>query len=620
MHVTGTVTPIVSPPRLRPDHIAEPPISPPADADAGAITTDESLREAIRYVADIHGSIRRPFTRIVLLGAAAGIVEAGALLAFVRAVVAITTDGDGDTADLDIAGVTVAASPGTLLALAILLAAIAAVMHVVLARASVDLGEQVAVNSRRRLIGGFLDAQWAHVARYRDGRLQEAVSALTSNASRATTHLALGVSSIVIIVALGIAAIAASPLVTITLMAIPVVLFLVARPHLRRLRARSTDNVDGAMGLAEATAATANLALEYRTTGTQQQQIDRLFAIVDTHSARVARARSTGFTLTFLFKDSALIALIGVVGVLYLVADLRSAALTASVLLVIRMLGYLQQTFRLVQEGAEDLATVSRLREATAELEAHREIDGTTAVAVIDTIRLDDVHYSYDSDRPALDGVTLAIEPNTTIGLIGPSGAGKSTIAEMLLGLRTPTGGAITVDGVPIADVRRADWTRLTAIVPQHQQLASVSVADNIRFLRDWVTDADIVDAAHRAHVHAEIVSLPGGYEYQLGSRNQGLSGGQRQRIAIARALAGHPQLLVLDEPTSALDAATEQLFRQTLDELHGHITIVVIAHRPATLEACDTVAHLRDGRIELIEDGPRSGRAKAASPHPAGE
>jgi ATP-binding cassette subfamily B protein len=580
----------------------------------------EALRVAARYVADIHGSIRRPFTLIVLTGVAAGIVEAAALIAFVRAVVAITTEGNSDLPDNEIAGLSVDASPGTLLALAIVLAIMAAALHIVLARTSVDLGERVAVNSRRRLIGGFLDAQWAFVARYRDGRLQEAVSSLSSNASRATAHLALGVSSIVIIAVLGIAAIVASPLVTLSLLTVPVVLFVVARPSLRRLRSRSSDNVEGAMSLAQATAGTATLALEYRTTGTQHSQAERLFAIVDAHSARVARARSTGLTLTFLFKDSALIALIGVVGVLYLVTDLRSAALTASVLLVIRMLGYLQQTFRLVQEGAEDLATVAGLREATLELDAHREVDGTTSVAVIDTIRLDNVHYRYDTDRPALDGVTLTIEPNTTIGLVGPSGAGKSTIAEILLGLRTPMGGAITVDGTPIANIRRADWTRLTALVPQHQQLAPSSVADNIRFLRDWISDDDIIDAATRAHVHAEILALPGGYQHELGSRNQGLSGGQRQRVAIARALAGRPQLLVLDEPTSALDAGTEQLFRQTLDELHGQITIVAIAHRPATLEACDVVVHLRNGRVELIEDGPRRLSADATSPRPAGQ
>lgn len=558
----------------------------------------ELFRTAFRYIADVHGSIRRPFQLIFASGAAAGVAEAAALVLFVRAVVNITTAaGESGATNW---------SPGTMLVLAIVLALIAAGFHVVLARASVMLGERVAVNSRGRLFNGFLDAQWAYVARYRDGRLQEAVSVLATQTSHATAHLALGVSSVVIVVALGIAAVAESPVVTLCLLAVPVALFVIARPHLRRLKERSSENVGGAMRLAEVTATTANLALEYRTTGTQREWADHVLAIVDAHSARVARARSAGFTMTFLFKDSALIALFTIVAVLYLVTDLRSASLTAAVLLVIRMLGYLQQTFRLVKEGAEDLATVAGLSEATAELEAHREIDGTHLLDSVATLRLDDVNYSYDGIRRALRGVSLTIEPNTTVGIIGPSGAGKSTIAELLLGLRAPDSGTLTVEGVPIGNIRRSDWTRLSAFVPQSQQLAHISVRENIRFLRNWITDDDIVDAARRAHVHAEIMELPGGYEHVLGSRNQGLSGGQRQRVAIARALASSPQLLVLDEPTSALDETTEELFRQTLEELHGTVTIIVIAHRPATLATCDVVVHLRAGEIVRVVNGPR--------------
>ena len=574
----------------------------PTDTNDNSSGRADSLRDTIRFVADLHGSLRRPVVVIVASGAIAGLVEAAALIAFVRAVVAITSD-EGSRS---FAGITIDASPGMLLVVAIALAAIAAVLHVVLARASVMMGETVAVNARRRLIRGFLDAQWAYVARYSDGRLQEAVSVLAGNASRATSHLAIGISSTVIIVILGLAAVAASPFVTLALVALPAMLLAVTRPHLHRLRERSRDNVGGAMGLAEATASTSNLALEYRTTGTQQRQSERLLAVVDAHSARVRRARSTGFVLAFLFKDSALISLFAMVAMLNLVTDLRSVGLTAAVLLVIRILGYAQQAFRSIQEGAEDLATVSGLRDATAELEAHREVDGTIRVEQVGRITLDGVCYRYDAGRTALDRVTFSIEPGTTIGLIGPSGAGKSTIAEILLGLRIPTAGTVSVGGTPISEFRRSDWTRLTAIVPQHQQLAQLSVRDNIRFLRDWIADHDIIDAAVRAHVHDEIVAIPGGYDHVLGSRSQGLSGGQRQRIAIARAIAGHPQLLVLDEPTSALDADTERLFRRTIDELHGQITIVIIAHRPATLEACDTVVHLRDGRVEMIEDQSR--------------
>jgi ABC-type multidrug transport system fused ATPase/permease subunit len=588
---------------------------PPDDDDAAHPSPSVGMREAVRYIAELHGAIRRPVIGIVAVGATSGLVEAVALIAFVRAAIAITTDDAGDPS---VGGVTLSLSPGALLIAAMVLATIAALLHVLLARASARLGERVAVNSRTRLIRAFLDAQWAYVARYRDGQLQEAMSGLTSNASRATTNLAVGISSVVIIAALGIAAIIASPLVSTILMFVPVVIFLVARPRLGRLRGQASTNVSGQFGLSAATSVTANLAMEYRTTGTQRAQADRLAQIAAHHSAAVARARTALFTMAFLFKDSALIALIGVVGALYLVTDLRAAAVTAAILLVIRMLGYLQQAFRLVQESVEDFATIEALRDTIDELESHQEVDGHLAVAGIDEIEFTDVRYAYATSGVAIDGVSFSIEANTTVGLIGPSGAGKSTLAELLLGLRTPDAGHVRVNGVDLTDLRRADWTRLTALVPQHQQLAPVTVRENIAFLRDWIDDDAVVAAAERAHVRAEIEQLPGGYDHVLGSRTQGLSGGQRQRIAIARALAGNPQLLVLDEPTSALDAGTEELFRQTLEELHGQITIVVIAHRPATLRACDRVVELRDGRIEHVGDGPRLSSDETLSPPPS--
>lgn len=591
----------------------------PARSDQPGPNTDAvTLRDAIGYVAELHGSVKAPIGLIIAVGAVAGLLEAAALVAFVRAAVLITAGDTADTVDSGVAGVDVSVSPGGLLIVAIFMSLIAAALHVILARASVRLGSRVSVNARKRLIDGFLQAQWEYVARYRSGRFQQAISSLTESTSRATTTLAVGFSSFVIITALGVAALLASPIVTVGLVAVPVVFYLCARPYLRRLRQRSAENVGDAMSLSESAAETAAFALEYRTTGTQQAQAHRLNGAVRTHADQVGRARTELFTLTFLFKDIALLSLIGIVAGLYLVTDLRSASITVAILLVVRMLGYLQQAFRFVQEGAEDLATISLLRATIDDLESHREPVGTNRIEAIDSLVFDRVSYSYVPDRPALDRVSLTIAPKTTIGVVGPSGAGKSTTAELLLGLRSPTDGEIRVNGEPLADVRRDDWTRLTALVPQHQQLAELSIRDNIGFLRPWVTDADIVDAARHAHVHDEIMALPGGYDHMIGTRSQGLSGGQRQRIAIARALAGRPALLVLDEPTSALDATTEQLFRQTLEELHGQITIIAIAHRPATLEACDTVVHMSMGRIDAHVDGPHRLRDSTSGTTPA--
>lgn len=144
-------------------------------------------------------------------------------------------------------------------------------------------------------------------------------------------------------------------------------------------------------------------------------------------------------------------------------------------------------------------------------------------------------------------------------------------------------------------------WYELIATVPQDNQLIRATVADNIRFYRDDLADDAVVAAARRAHVHDEIMDLPDGYDTMLGQGVRQLSGGQRQRLGIARALVGDPLLIVFDEPTSALDSRSEQLVANTLDDLHGEVTMIVIAHRPATTAHCDRVVRLTNGTARTI-------------------
>jgi ABC-type multidrug transport system fused ATPase/permease subunit len=161
------------------------------------------------------------------------------------------------------------------------------------------------------------------------------------------------------------------------------------------------------------------------------------------------------------------------------------------------------------------------------------------------------------------------------------------------------------VNGQPVEHVARRDWMRLFAYVPQDPQLLTGTVRENIRFYRPWITDDAIEDAARRAHVHSEILRFDRGYETVVGQRADAVSGGQRQRICVARALAGSPSFLVLDEPTSALDLRSEEGLRQSLDELRGSVTLLVIAHRLSTLNVCDRIMVLASGRLEAIGAAP---------------
>jgi ATP-binding cassette, subfamily B, bacterial len=204
--------------------------------------------------------------------------------------------------------------------------------------------------------------------------------------------------------------------------------------------------------------------------------------------------------------------------------------------------------------------------------------------------------------------------------MVGPSGAGKSTLLQLLLGLREPDAGAVLVNGQPMTSFTRADRARRIAFVPQEPILITGSIAENIRFFRDWVTDADIDRAAQESVLSGLIADRPDGLGTSVGEGGMLLSAGQRQRICIARALAGGPDLLVLDEPTSALDPISEAAIQQTIDALRGRCAVAVVAHRLNTLNACDRVVVLHNGEVratgspaELRESSPYFREAAAS-------
>ena len=213
-------------------------------------------------------------------------------------------------------------------------------------------------------------------------------------------------------------------------------------------------------------------------------------------------------------------------------------------------------------------------------------------------IRLRGIRYAYPStpDKPALDGVDMCIPANSSTGIAGPSGAGKSTLMDVLLGLLHPQAGTLEVDGVPITAANRADWQRAIGYVPQHIYLADASVAANIAFgiPADQIDMQAVQRAARAAQIHDFVINeLPQGYDTPVGDRGIRLSGGQRQRVGIARALYRDPPVLLMDEATSALDGATEAAVNEAIRALSGSKTIVVIAHREASLRACEKVVPL---------------------------
>ncbi|MEU9130646.1 peptidase domain-containing ABC transporter [Kitasatospora sp. NPDC048540] len=225
-----------------------------------------------------------------------------------------------------------------------------------------------------------------------------------------------------------------------------------------------------------------------------------------------------------------------------------------------------------------------------------------TGVAEPGRITAEGVSFRYPgAPRPTLTDIRLDIRPGQFVAVVGRSGSGKSTLGMLLAGLYVPTGGAITVDGMPFAELDRPTYRRRIGYVNQNAHLFGGSIRDNILLGSEDIGEDELRTAVRLAHVHREITAMPMGYETLVAPGGHGMSGGQRQRIVLARALAKQPKLVILDEATSALDPALEESIMRDL--LAAGITVVIIAHRLTVLDDADQVIVMRDGRI--VEAGP---------------
>ena len=217
-------------------------------------------------------------------------------------------------------------------------------------------------------------------------------------------------------------------------------------------------------------------------------------------------------------------------------------------------------------------------------------------------IEFRDVSYAYDEDKRVLRHVNLDIAKGTKFALVGPSGGGKTTICHLIPHFYDVISGQILLDGKEIHDLTLESLRQNIGIVQQDIYLFNDTMRENIRYGKPDATEEEIVEAAKRANIHDYIMSLPAGYDTNIGERGVRLSGGQKQRLSIARVFLKNPPILILDEATSALDNTTEILIQNALDELCVGRTTLVVAHRLSTIKNADEIAVVDDGKI--IEQG----------------
>lgn len=543
---------------------------------------------------------RRLGAALVLASLLAGVLEALLLVLVVGVALLVAEGGQHVSITLPLAGV-VRLEAGPSLAIAGGAGTTALGLHLVVAHLGSSLSSETLRIARSRVLSAFSKASWSEQSRLREGAVQDTVSTLAIQTSSLVVYLARFAQASTALIALLTVALIIDWRASAAVVGLGVLVFVALRPIASATRERSGAWVEANSHFNEEVAQWTGLAMELRLFGAEGVEAERLIDTSDETARRMRMSRFSAEAGGMIFRDLAVLVLVGAVAGLYFVVEVDLTAVGAVLLLVIRSIGYAQFAQVARQQVNELAPNAVALAERIALLEGASEPSCSLQIESVGQISLKGVSYEYAPGVSGLVETSLDIDPGECIGVIGPSGGGKTTLAHLLMRLRRPTTGLVTVGGVPYTAIDSEVWARLAALVPQQAHLFQGTVAENIRFFRPHISRSEVEIAAAAAHLTEDLARMQDGIDATLGPKGTGLSGGQQQRVAIARALAGQPKLLVLDEPTSALDVRSEQLLQETITSLHGRVTLVIVAHRLSTLSVCDRVVAVADNRVVAI-------------------
>lgn len=374
----------------------------------------------------------------------------------------------------------------------------------------------------------------------------------------------------------------------------------------KRLRLVGHDIQQQLAGLSAIAAEALSAIRIVRLFATEEQEFGRFESQSNAHFRALMRGVQTNAALTGIVEViliSALAVILWFGGRLVVSGELSPGELIA-------FLGYLAilsqpvRVFsRVVAQMQQGLAAADRVFEILdIESEVQPPKHPQRADDISGEITFRDVSFAYNEGAWVLENVSFHISPGEKIAIVGPTGAGKSTIADLITRFYDPQEGAVLIDGMDLKRLDLKGLRRKIGVVPQDPVLLKGSIAFNIAYGCEDLSKDDIESAARVAGIYGFVMSLPDGFQTEVGERGVTLSGGQRQRIAIARAIVRDPRILIMDEATSSLDAAVEQEIQEAMKKAMSGRTSIVIAHRLATVREADRILVIDRGRI--VEEG----------------
>lgn len=500
---------------------------------------------------------------------------------------------------------------GALLVTYVLVIALAAVLTAYQSVMLVRYRLEFVDGQRRRLYRSIARAEWRHLLGLRQSDLLTALTVDVNWVGQGTLAvLGLGVAAVVMAVQLAVA-LRISPAVTGLATLTGGVLAALVWPLVGRSRRLGRELVLHNRGiLASVTGFLDGLKLA-KAHGLESGHLDSFdSAIAGARRSQIdfARASATA-TAVQLALTAVVLAVLVDVAVDHL--HLALSELLVLAFIFTRLVPQITRAQSQIQTLAQTLPAFDELQSVIADCDRATEMGELRSIPsdssrqpldLEDRLSFEDVSFSYrrPDGQPieVLHEVTFDLPARTTTALVGPSGAGKTTLADLAIGLLFPSSGHVLVDGVPLSGNTVARWRDVIAMVPQEAFLFHQSIGANLLWAQPEATEDEMWEALGAASAEQFVRHLPEGLNTVVGDRGARLSGGERQRIALARALLRRPALLVLDEATNSLDTGNENMILHALAQLHGQITMLVIAHQPSTIRDADQVVTVDHGRI----------------------
>jgi len=452
---------------------------------------------------------------------------------------------------------------------------------------------------RRDAIKIYAEASWTDQNRLDEGALQQLVVTLPNGLGGQLSGLISYLGSFCIMLAMLVYAFLTDARLTLLLVLIIGLSTFAFKPLRGLIRSRSKKALSEQQLLSLSATELSGLKFEIQAFGIGKRMIDPLLQTVDREAALQESAGRLRGSIVPTFTS-----------ILYLAVTLGLVILSGSnpenfertgpiLLVVLRSLSYGVA----LQQAATGIATITPYLDvfdrAFKDLKSAPIEWGSGEFGGYKTLEFRRVSYEYPgSHKAALQNVDISFQTGGKVGIVGPSGGGKSTLVRLALGVIEPTSGQVLINGKSIRDFDRADVARRVAVVPQAATMMRGSIAFNLALFRDNISEKDMWDALRVADLEDEIRQMPEGLQTILGAGHRQLSGGQQQRLAIARALAGKPELVVMDEPTSSVDAVSEVSISKAIDNLPAGVTVLIVSHRMRILEGCDQLIVIEDGRI----------------------